>query len=156
MGWISRSKEPSRQLPGQAHDSKRGGEGIETAELPPPSDVKSLPRFGIQIPDSELPFLVGDMVLKHQDAESGGLWVVIDNVVYDCTNFIYEHPGGEEVIRSFAGQECSWQFWRFHGKEQLEEFGKPLRVGRTIDMKNGFEIRPRYVGLRGLSSADEW
>lgn len=35
------------------------------------------------------------------------LGIVIDTVVYDCSSFVGEHPGGETVIRSFGGQSCS-------------------------------------------------
>jgi cytochrome b involved in lipid metabolism len=78
----------------------------------------------------------------------------VDDIVYDCAGFITEHPGGKQIIESFAGAECSWQFWRFHGKIVLETFGKPLRVGRTKGMENKFKERPKYVGLRRLG--DDW
>lgn len=105
---------------------------------------------------SELPFVSAQEVKKHKDAAAGGLWIVIDDLVYDCTRFITEHPGGEEVIQSFAGQDCTWQFWRFHGKERLEEYAPDLRIGRTSGVKNRFEVRPRYVGLRSPSTRDDW
>ena len=79
---------------------------------------------------------------------------MIDEIVYDCTEFIKEHPGGQQIIESFAGAECSWQFWRFHGKNEMEEFGKPLRVGRTEGMVNKFKEPVRYVGLKRLG--DDW
>jgi cytochrome b involved in lipid metabolism len=75
--------------------------------------------------------------------------------VYDCSNFVKEHPGGGQIINSFGGAECSWQVWRFHGKKEMEEFGKPLRVGRTNGMKNRFKEPKKYVGLRPLE-ANEW
>lgn len=81
--------------------------------------------------------------------------IVVEDIVYDCTDFISEHPGGEKIIQSFAGQECTWQFWRFHGKKDMEELGKPLRVGRTKGLKNRFKEPVRYVGLRRLGD-DDW
>ena len=80
---------------------------------------------------------------------------MVDEVVYDCTQFIREHPGGEQIIRPFAGAECSWQFWRFHGRKDMEEFGRPLRVGRTKGLQNKFKEPVKYVGLRGLGD-DDW
>jgi cytochrome b involved in lipid metabolism len=79
---------------------------------------------------------------------------VVDNIVYDCLEFLKEHPGGEQIIRSFSGAECSWQFWRFHSKKEMEEFGKPLRVGRTDGMINKFKEPQKYVGLRKLGGGD--
>ncbi|OJJ00695.1 hypothetical protein ASPVEDRAFT_40236 [Aspergillus versicolor CBS 583.65] len=80
-------------------------------------------------------------------------WIVIDNIVYDCTDFQHHHPGGSVVIRSFVGQDCSWQFWRFHGKEQMKRAGTGLRIGRTSGVRNRFTETPRYVGS---SSLDDW
>ncbi|KAJ3391871.1 Cytochrome b5 isoform E [Entophlyctis sp. JEL0112] len=31
-------------------------------------------------------------------------WLVINKDVYDCTKFLEEHPGGEEVILENAGE----------------------------------------------------
>jgi cytochrome b involved in lipid metabolism len=81
--------------------------------------------------------------------------IVVDNIVYDCTDFLSEHPGGEQVIKSFGGAECSWQFWRFHGKKEMEEFGRQLRVGRTEGLRNRFPEPKRYIGLRKLGD-NEW
>lgn len=75
--------------------------------------------------------------------------------MYDCTDFITEHPGGEQIIRSFAGAECSWQFWRFHGVKEMRESGTGLRVGRTEGMKNKYPEPVKWVGLRKLGG-DEW
>jgi cytochrome b involved in lipid metabolism len=81
--------------------------------------------------------------------------IVVDEIVYDCTEFVLEHPGGMQVIESFGGAECSWQFWRFHGKKDMEDFGKSLRVGRTKGLFNKYEEPARYVGLSRLG-ADDW
>jgi cytochrome b involved in lipid metabolism len=81
--------------------------------------------------------------------------IVVDKIVYDCTNFLEEHPGGEQIIKSFGGAECSWQFWRFHGKKEMDEFGRPLRAGRTEGVVNKFKEPPKYIGLRKLGS-DDW
>ena len=72
----------------------------------------------------------------------------MENIVFDCTEFLKEHPGGEQIIKSFGGAECTWQFWRFHGKKEMEEFGRPLRVGRTAGITNKFKEPKKYVGLR--------
>ena len=59
------------------------------------------------------------------------------------------------MIDSFVGKDCSWQFWRFHGKEHMESHGRALRVGQTKGVKNPFKERARWVGLRRLGD-DEW
>jgi hypothetical protein len=37
----------------------------------------------------------------------------------------------------------------------MEQFGKPLRVGRTRGLENKFKEPPKYVGLRRLGD-DYW
>lgn len=45
---------------------------------------------------------------KHKDTDS--LWVVIEGLVYDVTKFIEEHPGGEDVLKEWAGQDATEAF----------------------------------------------
>ncbi|PVH77215.1 cytochrome b5, partial [Cadophora sp. DSE1049] len=123
---------------------------IETVSLD--SDRSEFPFVDASVSDDQLPFIPPEKVIKQTSVEAGV--IVIDNVVYDCTDFVTEHPGGEQIIKSFGGAECSWQFWRFHGPKEMEEAGKPLRVGRTEGVINRFQEPSKYVGLRKLG-ADE-
>ena len=49
---------------------------------------------------------------KHDDEDS--CWVIIHSKVYDLTEFIDEHPGGDHIILQYAGgkdqEECNWEF----------------------------------------------
>jgi cytochrome b involved in lipid metabolism len=110
------------------------------------------PTQPVNIETSSLPFIPSATVRSAQK-DLNRTWIVVDNIVYDCTDFVLEHPGGETVICSFAGQDCSWQFWRFHNSKHMETSGRPLRVGRTAGVKNRFVERPRFLGLR---RRDEW
>jgi hypothetical protein len=128
-------------------------------------------RYPIQpttLTNEELPFIPPEVVrlkrrpgalsgTKCQDGEIKDYWIVVDEVVYDCSasGFIYEHPGGEQVILSFVGEDCSWQFWRFHGKNEMEQYGKALRIGRTKGIVNRFAEPVRFVGLSKFGN-DEW
>lgn len=101
------------------------------------------------VPDGDLPFIPATVVRDQKSSLSqvqGRAWIVVDNIVYDCTKFINGHPGGETVIRSFVGEDCSWQFWRFHDKAIMEQWGRPLRVGRTEGIRNRFKEIPKYFG----------
>ncbi|RVX71647.1 hypothetical protein B0A52_03831 [Exophiala mesophila] len=76
----------------------------------------------------EIPMKTADEVaVDHKEL----LWLVIDNEVYDCSNFAKKHPGGEAVIRRYAGSDCSVQFWRFHRREHLMVHGSALRIAKT-------------------------
>ena len=34
-------------------------------------------------------------------------WIVINNFVYDITDFINEHPGGKDILLQFIGTDAS-------------------------------------------------
>ncbi|KAL2005353.1 hypothetical protein VTN00DRAFT_2564 [Thermoascus crustaceus] len=127
-----------------------------------PAKVQKSRKYPFQpadIPSSLLPFIPAPEVLSKADKSPSksleDLWIVVDGIVYDCSEFVHSHPGGEEVIKNFNGQDCSWQFWRFHGKEQMESDGWALRIGRTEGVPNRFPEPPRYVGLRRLGDPDD-
>lgn len=50
-------------------------------------------------------------VATHKSVEEG-LWIIIDNEVYDVTKFIDEHPGGPKILKRVGGKDASKQFWK--------------------------------------------
>lgn len=50
-------------------------------------------------------------VAEHKSADKG-LYIIVDNGVYDVTNFINEHPGGSKILQRVAGKDASKQFWK--------------------------------------------
>jgi cytochrome b involved in lipid metabolism len=121
-----------------------------------PVSKRYLP-VSLSVRESELP-VIPHHEMKLRAAQKDTLpdedvWIVIDNIIYDCTAFMEEHPGGRSIIQSFKGEDCSWQFWRIHTKDHLEEFGRELRIGRCQKgtIQNRYAEVPRYVGLRSLS-----
>lgn len=116
------------------------------------SDPSSYQHMPVETPDNELPFI--DSSIISASKLKGLLWIVIDNVVYDCTQFAPEHPGGADFIESFQASDCSWQFWRFHSKDDMLRYGKALRIGMTKGVQNKYKERPRFIGLRGFWGQD--
>ncbi|WP_223881227.1 cytochrome b5-like heme/steroid binding domain-containing protein [Nesterenkonia ebinurensis] len=54
-------------------------------------------------------------------------WAVVDQTVYDLTEWIDQHPGGAERIEQLCGTDATEQFTQQHGGDegpeaQLEEF----------------------------------
>ena len=47
-------------------------------------------------------------IATHNTASS--CWLIIDNKVYDITQFLNEHPGGEEVLVESAGRDATEAF----------------------------------------------
>jgi len=185
MGWIRGRCAVKLAAPISQNTSNTRGSTKETSEhvervSSPGIDFENLPidqqnetktegKYKFQplaISNQDLPFVPAEEVLSKRrpgalsgktshPEEKKNYWIVVDNIVYDCTEFISEHPGGEQVILSFVGEDCSWQFWRFHGKSEMEQYGKELRIGRTSGIANRFKEPTRFVGLSRLGN-DDW
>ena len=56
-------------------------------------------------------YITWDEVKKHN--KKTDCWVVVNNNVYDLTNFKKIHPGGHRVIQHYAGQDASVRKYNF-------------------------------------------
>ncbi|KAF7941306.1 hypothetical protein EAE99_000943 [Botrytis elliptica] len=154
MGWMNLNENGNIAPKVEFHfeeDLKVTTEHVENASLKEYSRPQRYPFVSPKVSDSELPFIPATEVRKGTSSEVGV--IVIDEVVYDCTEFTTEHPGGEGILEGFAGSECSWQFWRFHGKKDME-VGRVLRVGRTKGVMNKYAEPVKWVGLKTLGDND--
>lgn len=71
-----------------------------------------------------LPTILG-VVTAHDSSES--CWAALDGGVYDLTDWVGQHPGGEDAIESLCGTDGTEAFTGQHGgnervAEQLSEF----------------------------------
>jgi cytochrome b involved in lipid metabolism len=59
-------------------------------------------------------------VAKNNTEDS--LWIIIDSKVYDVTEFVDAHPGGEYVLRQVAGKDATEAFYNLHRQEVLQNY----------------------------------
>jgi alkylation response protein AidB-like acyl-CoA dehydrogenase/cytochrome b involved in lipid metabolism len=59
-------------------------------------------------------------VAKHTTEDS--TWIIIDHKVYDLTDFVDAHPGGEFVLKQVAGQDATEAFYNLHRQEVLQKY----------------------------------
>jgi len=57
------------------------------------------------------------------------LYMVIHDKVYDCTSFVDEHPGGEEVMLDVGGQDSTEAFEDVGHSDEAREILEGLLVG---------------------------
>lgn len=68
-------------------------------------------------------------------------WVIIAGRVYDVTEFMNKHPGGDQVIKDFLGKDATETFKDFEHSldawEMLEDFEVPLeKIRLNVTMSN--------------------
>lgn len=60
-----------------------------------------------------------------------GALIILDNVVYDVTSFLEEHPGGVEVMLDNAGRDASQCFHDVGHSDDALEWRKRFEVGQV-------------------------
>jgi len=67
-----------------------------------------------------------DDVAAHDSA--GDAWLVINDRVYDISDFVGQHPGGA-IIMSVAGKDATEFFMELHKESILEEVAEDYFIG---------------------------
>ncbi|KAJ5984098.1 cytochrome b5 [Penicillium waksmanii] len=79
------------------------------------------------------------------------LYMVIHDKVYDCTSFVDEHPGGEEVLLDVGGQDGTEAFEDVGHSDEAREILDGLLVGNVKRMPG--DPAPKSHGATSSSSA---
>lgn len=81
--------------------------------------------------DAELPVYSRATVARHHLA--GDAWLIIDDVVYDVSTYTDKHPGGDALLRVYAGQDVSEVFWAqtVHWTAKQSLLLRSLSIGRV-------------------------
>ncbi|KAJ9470429.1 Acyl-CoA dehydrogenase [Diplonema papillatum] len=76
-----------------------------------------------------------DMSAVASHNKLGDLWVVIDGDVYDLSKFGKMHPGGEAVLKEYAGKDATEVFFEQHRLDVLRKYQR-LKIGRLAGAKD--------------------
>ncbi|WFD14277.1 hypothetical protein MARU1_000278 [Malassezia arunalokei] len=95
---------------------------------------------------------------QHKSEED--LWLVINGKVYDVTKFLSEHPGGDEVLLTEAGNDATEPFEDVgHSEDARSQLDKlfigtladpenlPKRAGKASDMVSEGSSSALYIAL---------
>ncbi|KAL3990175.1 Oxidoreductase molybdopterin binding domain family protein [Acanthocheilonema viteae] len=92
---------------------------------------------------NDLPFYRMEEVEKHgRNAEN--IWVTFQEGVYDITNFVQSHPGGDKILLAAGGPiDPYWNIYQQHLTPETIEILEELRIGNldkrditVIELKN--------------------
>ncbi|KAI8836105.1 Oxidoreductase, molybdopterin-binding domain-containing protein [Chytridium lagenaria] len=106
-----------------------------------PRDAAGLPKSGPGSKDSlkkrtssGLPYYSRDEVRSHTSKETG-IWVTRGDAVYDITQFVDVHPGGEKILLA-AGQSIDpfWNIFSIHQSDSTRELLEQYRIGDLVPL----------------------
>lgn len=71
-------------------------------------------------------------VAQHNSV-STGVWVVVEGRIYDVTQFVDEHPGGEEVLLDNAGKDATSAFTDVGHSNNAIQLRESFLIGHIAD-----------------------
>lgn len=103
-----------------------------------------------KVSQNESQKLTREEVAKNNTEDS--LWCIVDHKVYDLTDFLDAHPGGNVVLQQVAGQDATKAFYNLHRHEVLQKYSS-LCIG-TIEGETPEVIEPEIGGLSPVPYAE--
>jgi delta8-fatty-acid desaturase len=70
-------------------------------------------------------------VAKHNTRE--GLWIIIEDRIYDVTRYVEKHPGGPLPLLDMAGKDCTDVFANYHAARVYKHLLPSYLVGEVSD-----------------------
>lgn len=95
-------------------------------------------------PSSSLPIFSQDEVSRHRSL-GDGVWVTYKGGVYDITEFVAMHPGGDKIMLAAGGAlEPFWALYAVHNQEHVLEILSEYKVGelRAEDQRKQQNLNP--------------
>ncbi len=94
--------------------------------LPPFANLPSSPD---EKQDGSMMMYTYDEISKH-DSQESGIWITYKNGVYDVTEFVNQHPGGD-IIMLAAGQSVDhyWNSYPIHRSQETLNLLEEMRIG---------------------------
>ncbi|THU91749.1 hypothetical protein K435DRAFT_968000 [Dendrothele bispora CBS 962.96] len=78
-------------------------------------------------------------VAEHNNPSS--CWVIINNQVYDVSDFLSEHPGGSSIILKYAGRDATLAYEPIHPKDALEKNLPPSKHLGPVDSASASALK---------------
>ncbi|XP_045468977.1 sulfite oxidase-like isoform X1 [Harmonia axyridis] len=90
-------------------------------------------------PKPDLPIYSSEEVSKHVNNETR-IWVTFQHGVYDITDFVHEHPGGDQILMA-AGNAVDpfWMLYSIHLNPHVLNILEKYRIG-NLDPKDNNDV----------------
>ncbi|KAG0664026.1 hypothetical protein C6P46_001886 [Rhodotorula mucilaginosa] len=110
--------------PKASQKARQGRRHRGAQPAPGPEDLEIAAGGRAPVDPADPPFIPPEVVAAHNNSEDG-FWIIVDDRVYDCSEFLDLHPGGPEVFT------------------QLDEWAPALLIGRTYPVPPNPYPEPR-------------
>jgi len=76
-----------------------------------------------------------DVAIRDGSGKEGAIWITYRDGVYDVTEYVKEHPGGQFILQGAGGPVDSfWRHWgQHHISTKVRDALERLRIGRLAD-----------------------
>ncbi|KAK0146010.1 Sulfite oxidase, mitochondrial [Merluccius polli] len=102
--------------------------GLHKHQAERPATIATAPA-GTRDPSS-LPVFSQEEVAKHASLEAG-VWVTYRGSVYDITEFVAMHPGGDKILLAAGGAlEPFWALYAVHSQDHVLDILSEYKVGQ--------------------------
>ncbi|KAJ5329745.1 hypothetical protein N7452_010135 [Penicillium brevicompactum] len=100
---------------------------------------------------SEIKDLTFQEIAEHNTKKD--LYLIVHDKVYDCTSFVDEHPGGEEVLLDVGGQDSTEAFEDVGHSDEAREILDGMLVGNVKRMPGDPEPKQAHTASDSSSSS---
>eukprot|EP01084_Bolivina_argentea_P216678 368052_1 len=112
-----------QQDPPESNNNTNDNKDTKKEETQNEIDIDSLPEYSM------------DEVEKH-DKKENGVWIVLDNLVYDVTKFLPKHPGGAGFLLEVAGEDATQEFEASIHSESARITAREFLIGKLKQDKS--------------------
>jgi sulfite oxidase len=90
--------------------------------------------------EPSLPIFTSEQVNKHK-TKAEGIWMSYQGSVYDLTDFVDGHPGGEKILLAAGGAiEPFWRVYKNHDKQSVRDILQSKLIGR-LDASSALAVQ---------------
>ena len=97
------------------------------------------------------PLMISTSVLR-QHTQPCDCWIALDSVVFDVSQYLEYHPGGQDEILRYAGKDCTKIFQDIHPWINFKAILGPLMVGFLIPTDKSFQTHKNEEDTTFFSS----
>ncbi|TPP67670.1 Sulfite oxidase mitochondrial [Fasciola gigantica] len=128
----------------------------------PHAGVKQLSKV-MNVSTESKRVITPEELARHRTLDDGGIWMSFLGKVYDVTDFVESHPGGDKILLAAGGDVSPfWSIYAFHYESHVTEMLKEFYIGDlavTTPVEDGLSKGPyanepeRHPALLTLSHA---